>query len=171
MHIPARTQAPTPTPTPAPIPCATPHESPAQVWAELIAAAGDNDRLSAQLEKLELVSLSPQRAVLGHAPRNKIAAELALAHVQPLLARVLGHPVAVLLQPLPTTEHPRLVRAPLPLGEQADASTTTPAPSPLSPSPPALDRAALDAEAQNPLVIHAMQALGATIRTIRPRAD
>lgn len=185
MHIPARAHVPTPTPTPtstpapalahtpAPIPCATPHESPAQVWAALLAAASDNDRLSAQLEKLELVSLSPQRAVLGHAPRNKIAAELALAHVQPLLARVLGHPVAVLLQPLPTTEHPRLVRAPLPLGEQADASTTTSSntPVPIPPPAPTLDRAALDAEAQNPLVIHAMQALGATIRTIRPRAD
>jgi hypothetical protein len=77
----------------------------------------------------------------------------------------------VLLQPLPTTEHPRLVHPPLPPGAQAEAPTTTPAPSPVSPPPPAPDRAALDAEAQNPLVIHAMQALGATIRTIRPRVD
>jgi hypothetical protein len=151
------------------VPCAT-TDGPEQIWAAVLAAASSNDALSAKLRALTLTAVNPERAIVGHSVRGKIAAELAKGDIERLLAQVLGRGVPVLLQPLATTEQPRLVRGPLDEGSGSEAGErggTVAA----TPRGPVIPSAEVLAEANHPLVVKAIEMLGATVQVVRPRAD
>lgn len=156
--------APKPTAAAA-IPCASPDASPEEIWAAVRAAAAGNERLAAQIDKLTLEAISPQRVIIGHGARNKITAELALPQVQQILSKVLGRAVPVVLQQTAGVEQARLVRAPLDgAGEAASAGEAAP-PVRAGPTPEVL------AEVNHPLVVKAIELLGATVREVRTRQD
>ncbi|MBY0396587.1 MAG: hypothetical protein K2X91_08990 [Thermoleophilia bacterium] len=131
---------------------------------------------------LRLVSLTPERAVVGHAPRDKFAAEMALGHLAPLFEKVLARKVAVSLMQVkePAPEPTR------PAPGSASGTTAAPRPRPQPPAPnqrpaaeapapgphPAEPAKAVDVEAAkaHPLVQRAAELLGAKIVRINPPA-
>jgi hypothetical protein len=151
------------------VPCAT-TDGPEQIWAAVLGAASSNDALSAKLRALTLTAISPERAIVGHSVRGKIAAELAKGDIERLLGQVLGRSVPVLLQPLATTDQPRLVRGPLDDGAGGEAGERGASPA-AAPRGPAIPSAEVLAEANHPLVVKAIEMLGATVQVVRPRAD
>lgn len=158
-------EAPVTTPAPA-IPCASPDASLEEIWSAVRAGAAGNERLLAQLDKLTLEAISPQRAIVGHGARNKITAELALPQVQQIMGKVLGRAVPVVLQQTAGAEQPRLVRSPLDgagaapqVGEAAQQAPRA------GPTPEVL------AQVNHPLVVKAIELLGATVREVRTRQD
>ncbi|HZW08155.1 MAG TPA: hypothetical protein VFF65_13615, partial [Phycisphaerales bacterium] len=190
---PAQPKAQPPTPpqeAPSAVPCASAGLSTAEVWGAVLDAAADRLSLHTMLSGLHLVSLNPDRAVVGHAPRDKFTAEMALGHLGPLFEKVLGRRVAVSLlqvKDAPAPLPPRPTPEPRPAGSgptpppprEPQAHTTRPepaAPSPRASDPAAAPRsapAAVDVEAAkaNPLVQRAAELLGAKVVRITARTD
>jgi hypothetical protein len=145
------------------------------------------------LASLALVSLTPERAVIGHALRDKFTAEMALGHLPGLLEKTLGRKVSVSL--LQLKDAPRPAPAPEPSRAQPPASAPaqaapfvpTPrqersAPAPAAPSsrepgqpqPPArapLTQAELEAAKNHPLVTRAAELLNARVVRVNARSD
>lgn len=61
----------------------------------MLAAAEERASVATMLSGLHLVSLTPERAVVGHSPRDRMTAEMALGHLSQLFERILGRKVAV----------------------------------------------------------------------------
>ncbi|HYD01138.1 MAG TPA: hypothetical protein VEB22_07920 [Phycisphaerales bacterium] len=150
------------------------------------------------LSSLHLVSLNPDRAIVGHAPRDKFTAEMALGHLGPLFERVLGRRLAISLMQVkgapPSPEGKgRGGGGGLDLGSGASAAQPQ-RPTPAAPdalpvsssrapaaAPPAAPAAAprataasaVDVEAAkaNPLVQRAAELLGAKVVRITARTD
>jgi len=167
------------------VPCATPNLQPEEVWRAVLDAAGEKASVYTLVSNLTLVSVNPERAVVGHAPRDKFTAEMALSHLVGLFEKALGRRVAVSLMqtkdapktatlPRPPAEAPGTVApseprpsgsaAPRPQPRPAAAQATAPSPQPVPAAP--IDAESLKA---NPLVQRAAELLGAKVVRITAR--
>ncbi len=176
-------------PSPPSIPCATPHLEPAEVWQAILDAASERASVHTMISALTLVSLNPDRAVIGHAQRDRLTAEMALGHLAQLFERTLGRKVAVSLMQLkdaPRTAAPLPApAAPSPQSHNAHPAQRNTAPAALpepataaarsAPVPPPAPRpmAPVDVEAAkaNPLVQRAAELLSAKVVRITARND
>jgi hypothetical protein len=171
---------------PIAVPCATPNLQTDEVWNAVLAA---NERASVAtlLGSLHLVSLTPDRAVVGHAPRDKFTAEMALGHLAPLFEKALGRKVSISLMQVKDAP-PRTESRPSGSGtstQHAQAPVVAPRPAATTPNsaPAAAARTAapdqeqpkskpvaIDVEAAkaHPLVQRAAELLGAKVVRINP---
>jgi hypothetical protein len=124
-----------------------------------------------RLRPLELVADgSSPRMVVGHPPRDRLAAEMALATLGKVLAQALGTPVSVSLRAIADAGGP-----PARSGVRHDAGTRASGQGAVdqgpAPAPPVADAPVIDTSAAlaNPLVEDAITLLGATVRGVRPR--
>ncbi|MFT3687100.1 MAG: hypothetical protein QM783_19615 [Phycisphaerales bacterium] len=178
---------------PIAVPCATPNLQNDEVWSAVLAA---NERASVAtlLASLHLISLTPDRAVVGHTPRDKFSAEMALGHLPPLFEKALGRKVAIslmqvkdappqLARPSPPAEPARdRAAADEGMGARSDAVPSAPVARESRPASqtqnaqtPQAKPAAVDVEAakSHPLVQRAAELLGAKVVRVNapPRTD
>lgn len=165
---------------PTSVPCASANLQTAEVWGAVLAAASERASLHTMLLNLQLVSINPDRAVVGHAPRDRFTAELALGQLVVLFERVLGKKIAVSIMQVKdaapiahaTPPAPAARLAPMaaaPQTAEREPVQTAPASAPLRPAAP------VDVEAAkaHPLVKRAAELLGARVVriTARPPAE
>lgn len=145
------------------VPCNAPGlDATMEVWPRVLAACEQKASLHAIVEKLWLVSLSPQRAVVGHTPRDKHTALMSIEHLKAIFTQVLGSPIVVLLQQVESA--PASTKTHEPQGD------TSPAAEPEQPTPRATTKAIDEqAAADHPLVKRAAELLNGKITRIQPR--
>lgn len=177
---------------PSSVPCATPNLQPSEVWQAVLDAASEKVSVHTMISALTLVSLNPDRAVIGHAQRDRMTAEMALGHLAQLFERTLGRRIAVSIMQVKDAPRPAAAPAapaappePRPSGSGPNAqpsqrtpaaftrtepataaprNTPAPAPRPLAP---------VDVEAAkaNPLVQRAAELLNAKVVRITARTE
>lgn len=191
--VPAATPA-VPTAPPAGLPCAETDVTAQGVWDRALVLAESNPALHSCMELLKIVELvgvgGAPRVIVGHAPRDRFAAEAALVPLGKVLGQALGTPVSVSLRAvadaggLPTrsgVQHgasaragelsepggrARLASRDGGLGGDDSGVVATGAEGAGRASAVVLDaKAAMD----NPLVEDAIALLGATVKSVRAR--
>jgi hypothetical protein len=146
------------------------------VWQAVLKALEGKTSLQTLAGRLRLVSLTRLRAVLGYAPADKLAAEMAIDKLPPIFEQVLGRPIRVVTQE---------IKGAAPLAAQSSGSrevaelTQTHIESPADDASAQPQRGASqqsfspDAALADELVQQARQALGPETRVVRvlPRTD
>lgn len=136
------------------------------------------------LSSLHLVSITPDRAVIGHPPRDKLTAEMALGHLALLFEKTLGRKIAISVmqvkdappasarsEPRPSGHAPSPHTSPQPQHHApTPASSSAPYSAPPHAEQPAPRPAAIDVEAAkaHPLVQRAAELLGAKVVRVNP---
>lgn len=80
------------------VPCATSNLQDDEVWQAVLTKLESKTSLRALAGRLRLVSLTRLRAVLGYAPADKLAAEMAIDKLPAIFEQVLGRPIRVVTQ-------------------------------------------------------------------------
>jgi len=180
---------------PLSVPCATSNLETTEVWTAILNAASEKNSLYTLVSSLHLVSLTPERAVVGHSPRDRMTAEMALGHLSQLFERILGRRVAVSI--MQVKDAPPSVAAPVQPESRSSAPVSVPAPPrpqthpspaftpqrsaptqqaavPATPSAQpsrALSATEIDAAKAHPLVVRAGELLNAKVVRINARTD